>query len=220
MLDIVIATTNRHKFKELAALLAVPGIRWRSLSEFPKLPMVKETGTTFEANAIKKAKAVARATAHLTLADDSGLEVEALGGAPGIRSARFAGRQGNDRANNARLLWLLRDVPMARRGARYRCVLALAAPRRLVAVVRGRWQGRIALRPSGRGGFGYDPLFLVPRFGKTVGQLPLRVKQRWSHRADAARRLRPMLTQFARINDFAASQGIPGTDRPATVRLG
>lgn len=197
MLDIVIATRNQHKFRELKGLLRVPGIRWRLLGEFPRVGEVKETGRTFDANAKKKALAVARATGCVTLADDSGLEVAALGNAPGVRSARFAGRHGDDQANNNKLLRLLGPKPLAQRRARYRCVLALAGPRRVLSTVQGTWEGRIALRPAGAQGFGYDPVFLVPRFGKTVGQLPFRVKQRLSHRAMAARR---MLTVLRRLN--------------------
>ena len=196
MLQIVIATRNRDKLSELKELLRVPGIRWRSLLEFPKAPLIKETGRTFDANATAKARAVARATGSLALADDSGLDVEALGGAPGVQSARFAGRHGNDAANNRKLLRLLAGRLSAQRRARYRCSLALAAPSRLIAVARGRWEGRIAMRPAGSRGFGYDPLFLVPRYGKTVGQLPRRIKQRLSHRAAAARRLRPVLRRL------------------------
>lgn len=198
MLHVVIATRNRHKLRELTALLAVPGIRWHSLREFPRVGAVDERGRTFDANATAKAWAVARATGHLAVADDSGLEVEALRGKPGVESARFAGAHGDDRANNAKLLRLLRGVPPSRRRARYRCSLALAHSARRVALTRGVWSGRIADRPRGRGGFGYDPVFLVPSLGKTVGELSARAKQRLSHRAAAARRLRPLLRRLAR----------------------
>ena len=193
MLDIVIATRNRHKFRELKALLCLPGIRWHALDEFPRVAVVNETGRTFDANARRKALDVARATGCLALADDSGLEVEALRGAPGVRSARFAGGHGDDQTNNQKLLRLLGQRPMSQRRARYRCSLALASPTRIIRVVQGQWEGRIAFRPAGLRGFGYDPVFLVPRFGKTVGELPSRVKQRLSHRAVAARRMRVVL---------------------------
>ena len=196
MLHIVIATRNRHKFRELRALLRVRGIRWRSLQEFPRVREVKETGRTFDANARQKALAVAKATGCLALADDSGLEVDALGGAPGVRSARFAGGHGDDQTNNRKLLRLLGQRPLAQRRARYRCVLALASPQGIIRVVQGAWEGRIAFRPAGAQGFGYDPVFLVPRFGKTVGQLPFRVKQRWSHRSVAARRMLVVLRRL------------------------
>ena len=117
MLHIVIATKNRHKIRELGQLLAVPGIRWRSLREFPEVRDVPERGRTFDANAVTKARAAAQATGLLALADDSGLEVDALDGRPGVRSARFAGRHGDDRANNTKLLHLLAGIPASRRGA-------------------------------------------------------------------------------------------------------
>lgn len=203
-LDIVIATRNRRKFSELKALLPSAGIRWRSLAAFPTVPSVPEIGRTFDANAIRKAQAVARATGHLALADDSGIEVEALHGAPGVRSARFAGPRVDDAANTWKLLQRLNEIAPSRRRARYRCALALASPTRLIAVVHGDWRGRIAPAPAGCRGFGYDPIFLVPRLGKTVGQLPRRVKQRLSHRAAAARRLRPTLARLARAHHHSS----------------
>ena len=193
MLHIVIATRNRHKFRELKTLLVVRGVRWYSLAECAGLRPVKESGRTFDANAGKKARAIARATGHLALADDSGIEVEALGCGPGVRSARFAGRHGDDAANNRKLLRALRGLPPSRRRARYRCSLALAEPSGAIVITHGTWDGRIASRMAGRGGFGYDPIFLVPRFGKTVGQLPAAVKAAFSHRAMAARRMRRIL---------------------------
>lgn len=197
MLHIVIATRNRHKYSELKRLLALGGIRWHSLAEFPAVPVIEERGRTFAANAVKKARAVSRATGCLALADDSGLEVEALGWAPGVRSARFAGRHGDGEANNKKLLRVLDDFPAAKRRARYRCVLALADPHRVLAVARGAWMGRIATEPHGQQGFGYDPIFLVPHLGKTVGQLPASTKALMSHRAKAAHRLIPALRRLA-----------------------
>ena len=228
MLHIVIATRNRHKFRELKALLALRGIRWHSLAECSFEPSVNETGRTFDANAIKKARAVARASGHLALADDSGLEVDALGGGPGIRSARFAGRHGDDQANNDALLRRLKGVPAAKRRARYRCSLALADPSGLIAITRGTWSGRIAERPAGRRGFGYDPVFLVPRLGKTVGQLPTSTKQRLSHRAMAARQMRPLLQRLRKkYQVLRKAEKVPGTSpsgvagaRPVRDRLG
>ena len=202
MLRLVIATRNRHKFRELKQLLVVRGIRWVSLAACRRVPAVRETGKTCEANAIKKAVAVARATGCPAVADDSGIEVEALRWGPGVRSARFSGTHGNDRANNEKLLRLLQGRPSGRRRARYRCVLALADPAGLIAVAHGTWYGRIAISPKGRRGFGYDPLFVVPRYGKTVGELPAATKQRVSHRAIAARRMRAALTQLVRRQQF------------------
>lgn len=196
MRAIVIATRNRHKVRELTALLDVRGIRWWSLGTFPHLPPIPERGRTFRANAIAKARAVARLTGEWALADDSGLEVDALDGAPGVRSARFAGRHGDDQANNAKLLRLLDGQPPPRRTARFRCVLALASPSKLLAVTEGVWEGRIAEQPTGRRGFGYDPIFLIPRLGKTSAQLPASVKNRLSHRGRTARRMRRILNQL------------------------
>jgi XTP/dITP diphosphohydrolase len=196
MRHVVFATRNRHKFRELKVLLAVPGVHWRSLAEFPQVPPLKETGRTFDANAVQKAHAAARATGLWAIADDSGLEVDGLGKAPGVRSARFAGRHGDDHANNTKLLRLLAGHPAAARRAQYRCSLALSDGSRILALTRGSWRGRIADRPRGRGGFGYDPIFLVPGLGKTVGELRARTKQRLSHRAAAARRMRVVLRKL------------------------
>ena len=210
MIRIVLATRNRHKVRELKRLLAVRGIRWQSLEQFPGVRPARETAATFDGNAIKKAAAVARQTGRLALADDSGLEVDSLGGAPGVRSARFAGPRGDDRANNEQLLRRLGGVPARRRGARYRCSLALADPSGAVVLTRGTWRGRIGTVPAGRQGFGYDPLFIVPGFGRTVGQLSPAVKGRLSHRAAAARRMRRVLERLlggaARARPAAASR--------------
>src|SRR3990167_4129785 len=207
MLDLVIATGTRHKFRELARLLHTPGIRFHSLAEFPRLRAAKETGRTFEENAAKKARAVARATTRLALADDSGLEVEALGWGPGVRSARFSGRHGDDRANNEKLVRALAGLPPGRRPARYRCVLARAGPAGLGALARGVWRGRIAARPRGRRGFGYDPLFVVPRVRRTVGELSAAVKARLSRRAAAARRMAPVLRRLVLTGPRRAGSG-------------
>ncbi len=195
--EMVIATRNPNKVRELKALLRVKGIRWHSLKEFPQVPQVPERGRTFEQNARQKALFVARATGCWALADDSGLEVAALGQAPGVRSARFAGRHGDDHANNAKLLRALRGVPDTQRDARYRCVLALASPEKLLAVTEGALRGRITDMPRGRGGFGYDPLFLLPRFKRTVAQLSAATKNRLSHRAKAAQAMRQALRRLA-----------------------
>lgn len=196
MVDIVIATGNRHKFRELARLLDAPGIRWHSLEAFPRILPVRETGKTFDANAVKKAKAVARATALLALADDSGIEVAALGGLPGIYSARFAGSHGDDAANNRKLLRILEGVPSRSRKARYRCSLALADGKKVLLLTSGSWMGYLATVPHGRGGFGYDPIVIIPKYGKTVAQLAPAVKRRESHRAAAAKKMRPLLRKL------------------------
>lgn len=198
MIHIIIATRNHHKFSELRELLPKRGIRWHSLGEFPNTRPVRENGASFKANAVKKARAVAKATGCIALADDSGLEVDALGGDPGIHSARYAGRHGDDAANNRKLLRALKGLPTTRRRARYCCVLAIADSKNVLAAVEGRWIGRIAETPAGRAGFGYDPIFWLPKLRKTVAQLPRYKKRRLSHRAAAARRLWPILQRLSR----------------------
>ena len=210
MIDVVLATRNAHKFRELSALLRVPGIRWRSLAEFPAAAPVTERGRTFAQNAALKARAAARLTGGWAMADDSGIEVDALDGLPGVRSARFAGGHGDDRANNETLLRRLRGVPPSRRTARYRCVLALARPTGAVMFSEGVWAGRIAEAPRGRGGFGYDPIFWLPRLGKTAAQISAASKNRLSHRARAAaamrRQLRRLVTGRAATRASTASR--------------
>ncbi|MBI2093382.1 MAG: RdgB/HAM1 family non-canonical purine NTP pyrophosphatase [Candidatus Omnitrophica bacterium] len=196
MLEIVIATTNHHKAKELSELLRLRHVRWRTLDEFPGSLRIVEDGKTFEDNAAKKALAAARRTQCLALADDSGIEVDALGGGPGIYSARFSGKNATDRKNNEKLLRLLKDIPLRQRGAQYQCVLALSSPSKILALRRGRWRGRIANSPCGNNGFGYDPIFVVPHLRRTVGEMSPSVKKRLSHRAMAARRMRPVLARL------------------------
>ena len=193
---IVIATRNRHKLRELRQLLGGVAARFASLRDFPSVPSAGEDGRSFDANAAQKARIAARATGHVAIADDSGLEVTALGGRPGIRSARFAGVRATDAQNNRKLLRLLRGVAPSQRGARYRCSLAVATPAGRVWTVRGLWRGRIAARARGRSGFGYDPLFELPRYRRTVAQLGVRLKQRLSHRAQAARKARRVLRRL------------------------
>ena len=205
MLKIVLATRNAHKYRELSSLLRVPGIRYYSLAEFPHMRSVVERGRTFAENASIKARAAASTTGAWAIADDSGIEVDALRGAPGVRSARFAGRHGNDRANNDKLLQMLRGRAPSQRRARYRCVLALARPGlRRVALSVGMWEGCIAERPQGRGGFGYDPIFWLPRLRKTAAQISATAKNRLSHRANAAEGMRRQLRRF--VNGRAASR--------------
>ncbi len=198
MIDVVIATGNPHKFRELTKLLRISGIRWHSLAEFPWIPYISENKPTFDANAIKKARQISQASGFYALADDSGIEVTALNGAPGVRSARFAGNHGDDAANNKKLLRLMQLVPRHLRGARYRCSLALASPSKVVAITRGIWHGQIAFLPKGRGGFGYDPIVIVPKLGRTVAQLPKSIKRKLSHRAIAAQRMIPALKKLTR----------------------
>jgi len=210
--SLLIATNNRGKLDELRHLLAGLDVEVLSLRDVSKKPInVVEDGETFVDNAIKKAREVANATMMLTLADDSGLEVDALGGAPGVRSARFAGERATDAENNAALLAALEalgaDAAGTRTGdfdARFRCVLALVDP--FVrdgepVVVEGTCEGKITLTPRGSGGFGYDPLFLVDGTDKTMAELSEEEKNRISHRARAAQNLRLVLEKTLAARD-------------------
>jgi XTP/dITP diphosphohydrolase len=196
-MDLVIASGNRHKILEIRAICEGLPIRFLSLAEFPELPPVVEDGETFEANARKKAEAAARGTGRRALADDSGLEVDALGGAPGVLSARWAGRPGDDAANNAKLVEALRGAAPERRTARFRCVIAVADPAGVLFTAEGRCDGIVVLEPRGRRGFGYDPHLLIPGFGRTVAELEPEVKNRISHRAKALAACRERLADLA-----------------------
>ena len=174
MIDLLIATTNRGKFVEVAAILKPLGVNLISLADLKDPPIVIEDGVSFEENATKKARTLAEYSGFYTLADDSGLEVDALNGAPGIYSARYSGEEGNDNKNNARLLDKLKDVPKERRSARFVCTLVLCAPRARGGkewIVRDSCEGTIGRAPIGRNGFGYDPLFFFPPLGKTFGEI-------------------------------------------------
>lgn len=190
---LVLATRNRGKVEEIRELLAGFGIELLSLKHFPDVPEVPEDGETFEENARRKAEFVARCTGLPALADDSGLEVDALNGAPGVRSARFAGDDATYAENNATLLRLMEGIPPEGRTARFRCVLALAFPDGPVRTMEGMCEGRIAEEPKGENGFGYDPLFFVPELGKTFAQIGRTEKGKISHRGRALRRLKKVL---------------------------
>ncbi len=194
MRPLLVATTSRHKLEEYRALLAGLPFELRSLSETAINADVEETGESFEANARLKAEHYAQLSGMLTLADDSGLEVDALGGEPGVHSKRWAGDV-NDGERNALLLKQLMGVPDAERTARYRCVIALAEPGRETVTLEGACEGRIAYEPRGSDGFGYDPLFFVPELGQTFGEAPSEVKNRLSHRGRAAQAARVSLSR-------------------------
>lgn len=164
-----------------------------SLRDFPDAPEVEEDGATFRENALKKAGVISRHTGQNVLADDSGLEVDALGGEPGIHSARYSGPAATDESNNLKLLSNLRDVPEEKRGARFRCVLALCRPDGHGELFEGTWRGEILFEPRGSMGFGYDPLFLDPQQGLTAAELPPEVKNRISHRGQAFAKFREWL---------------------------
>jgi XTP/dITP diphosphohydrolase len=201
----VVATNNAGKIAELQQLLSDLPLQWLRISDITGASFsVVEDGQTFEANAILKAEAACRATGFMALADDSGLEVDALAGHPGVRSARFAHEHASDEENNTALLRALHGVDERQRTARFRCVLVLVTPyggSPLLAV--GSCEGSIARQPHGQGGFGYDPLFLVKGCdGRTMADLAPQEKNRLSHRAQAVRNLRPLLNELI-LNSIA-----------------
>jgi XTP/dITP diphosphohydrolase len=190
---LVVATLNRAKGRELMALLGDVPYEVVLLADVPGAALPEETGPTYRDNALVKARAAGRATGALALGDDSGLEVDALDGAPGLHSARFGGPGLDDAGRIALLLERLRGVPPARRTARFRCVIALVDPEGNERVVEGTVDGVVAEAPRGAGGFGYDPVFIYPPLGLTFGELPSEAKQRVDHRGAAVRAVRPLL---------------------------
>ena len=195
--EILLATRNPDKVRELAALLGDLGIRIRTLADFPTAPEVEEDGTTCEANALKKAREIALATGLPSVADDTGLEVDALGGRPGVFAARYAGEDASYEDNCRKLLKELAGVPPARRTARFLTVAALAMPGGHARVATGTLVGVIAERCVGSQGFGYDPVFLLPELGRTLAELTAEEKNRISHRAKAFRAMADILRPLA-----------------------
>ncbi|SRR5690554_210244 len=196
---LVVASRNKHKVNEIREMLKGLPFQVVSIADLGDFPEVVEDGETFADNARKKAVQVMQWTQELVVADDSGLEVDVLGGAPGVHSARFAslhGGQASDAANNAKLLELLSDVPPERRGAQFRCVMALASPDGTVDFAEGICRGEIGFELQGEHGFGYDPLFIVPEFGQTFAELSPEVKNKISHRARAVEGLKGLLKRY------------------------
>lgn len=185
MRRLVVATRNKGKVKEFVRLLSGLPFQIVSLEQYPDFPEVEETGATFEENAILKASAAAEHTGDLAIADDSGLEVDALGGAPGVFSSRFAATSAE---RNSKLLQLMKDVPDAERGARFRCVIAIVAPGCPARTCEGTVEGVIAREPKGEHGFGYDPVFYVPSLGRHMAELTPEEKDAISHRGVAMRK--------------------------------
>ena len=202
-IEIVLATRNKKKQKEIVSILkGLPvnsvrpvrekfsnGIKLLSPDDFSSIPPVRENASTFKGNALKKAQAVAKFTSKLALADDSGLEVKALSGRPGVFSARYAGKNCSYQANNQKLLRELKGVPFPRRRAAFRCSVALCSPRKIIKVVEGKCSGYILTRLRGRKGFGYDPLFYYPPYKKTFAELSPAQKNKVSHRYRALKKM-------------------------------
>lgn len=189
-MEIVLATRNKKKAEELNRMLAGMDINVITLNDFHDCPEVLEDKDTFEGNAIKKAVEVAACTEMIAVADDSGLVVDALGGRPGVFSARYAGENADDAANLEKLLWEMKDLPDERRSARFICCIAIAYPDGKVITFEGRVEGRIGYEPKGREGFGYDPVFYPDGYDRTFAEMSYGEKDSMSHRGKALERLK------------------------------
>ena len=193
MKTVIIATKNKGKAKEFSSLFADYGIEVKTLLDYPSLSDVEETGKTFEENAVLKAKTISDETEQLVIADDSGLSIDALDGRPGVYSARYAGAKKDDEANIHKVLDELNGVPEEQRTARFHCVLAIARPGEETVTVSGTCEGKITLAKQGTNGFGYDPIFRVEEFGKTMAELQPEEKNSISHRGQAMKKLGKLL---------------------------
>ena len=193
MKEVIIATKNPGKAREFEEIFSSRGIAVRTLLDFPELPEVEETGTTFEENATLKAEAVSQALNKMVIGDDSGLIVDALEGRPGIFSARYAGEPKNDQNNTDKVLLELQGVPEEKRTARFYCALAIALPGQETNTVSGTCEGRILAERRGTNGFGYDPVFYVPEKGLSMAELSSEEKNQLSHRANALKKLDVLL---------------------------
>ena len=196
MKKLVIATGNPGKLSEIEEVFKDLPFEFLSLKELGLEISIEEDQDTFEGNAIKKAVEVMKYTGEITLADDSGLEVDVLGGRPGVFSARFAGAEATDEQNNKKLLQLMANIPEEKRTARFRCVIAVAFPNGQILTSEGICEGRIGYFPKGTNGFGYDPLFIVDKYNKTFAELDQHEKNQISHRGVALRKMRKQLEEY------------------------
>lgn len=193
---LLLATRNPHKKKELQRILGDLSIEILTLEEVKDLPEVEENGKTFAENALKKAVAGASASGLICLADDSGLEVDALDGKPGVYSARFAGEYADDQQNNEKLLQMMQGIEEKKRTARFVCAIAVSDPQGRAKVVKGVCEGKIAFAPVGQGGFGYDPLFIPDGFFESFAELSAEEKNRISHRGMALKKAKPIIKKY------------------------
>ncbi len=196
MKQLVVATHNRDKVREISALLSGLGVEVLTLDSYPQIGPIVEDADTLEGNALLKAAAVGRATGLPSLGDDTGLEVHSLYGEPGVYSSRYSGEHATYADNVAKLLVSMKAFPPRRRGARFRCVLAFAAPGRSPQTVEGVCRGTILEKPRGTGGFGYDPVFLPAGYEKTLAEMDLSLKNSISHRGRAMREILPILKEY------------------------
>jgi len=197
--EIVVATNNRHKFEEISAILKGAPVRLIPLSDYPNAPELKEEGATYQENAVHKARTIARFTGKWALGDDTGLEVDALNGQPGLYSARFAGEGVTFADNRRKLLRLMEAVPAEKRTATFRTVLALVGPSGETHMAEGLLRGRIAEQERGTAGFGYDAVFDLPEMGRTYAELTSEEKNRISHRARAVQKIREHLEKIVGV---------------------
>lgn len=195
-MDLIVATRNEGKLREIREVLKGLRVQLKGLNDFKNIPEIEEDGKSFLENALKKARFYSRYFSQPVLADDSGLEVDALKGAPGIFSARYGGPKASDKKNREKLLKEMDGIPVTKRGAQFKCVLAMAFPDGREIVTEGSCRGRIGFKEAGRRGFGYDPIFFLPRYGKTMAELTLEEKNRISHRGKALRKLRKSLERL------------------------
>jgi XTP/dITP diphosphohydrolase len=193
---VVIATRNPGKFREIKAILSSLPLKFLSLEDFSDLPEMVEDGVTFAENAGKKARTIADLTGRPTIADDSGLAVDALQGRPGVFSSRYAGEKATDQERYQKLLKEMTAIPEGQRQAKFVCAMAVALPGGQMEVVEGECRGHITFAPRGNHGFGYDPIFFVPEFGRTMAELEPQEKNRISHRARALEKLKSLLPAF------------------------
>lgn len=194
--ELVVATKNKKKLAEIKEILKSLNLKISSLADYPQRPRIIENGKTFRENALKKAVKIAHFTQKLTLGEDSGLEVNALGGKPGIYSSRFSGRDKSDLKNNLKLLRLLGALPLKKRKAGYVCAVALADKEGLVGIVEGKCRGLIGFKMQGHFGFGYDPLFIIPKYKKTFAQLGPDIKHKMSHRFRALAKAKKIILDY------------------------
>ena len=199
-MELIVATRNKKKLEEIKEILKGLNLRIFSLADYPKAPRIIENGKTFRENAVKKAVRIAKFTGKLTMGEDSGLCVDALGGKPGVYSSRFAGKDKSDPKNNLKLVKLLEGLIPDKRKAHYFCAVALADKEGLVEVVEGKCSGIIGVTPKGNFGFGYDPLFIIPKYKKTFAQLGARIKHKMSHRFLALKKAKVILATYLKRN--------------------
>lgn len=198
MKELVIATQNKKKLEEIREILRGLNLKIISLAGYSSLPRIIENGNTFRENAVKKAVKIARFTGKLTLGEDSGLCINALSGSPGVYSARFSGHDKDDNKNNQKVLKLLEKFPLSKRRAHYSCAVAIADAGGLIAFAEGKCFGFIGFRPQGEYGFGYDPVFIIPRYKKTFAQLGPQIKHKISHRYKALKKAGKIITGYLR----------------------